>query len=114
MKEWRKRKVNLGANGILTYIVKKEKDVPSLQKAYELVETDMIECVNLMGGDCFLICEEGKLRNKKSIDMQLRFGKKVFLLTTIHISSMMSLLVMLFIFQRILEKTIGNYLSYIL
>ena len=43
-------KANLGANGILTYIVKKEKkDVPSLEKAYELVETDMIECVNLMG-----------------------------------------------------------------
>ena len=107
-------KVNLGANGILTYIVKKEKDVPSLQKAYELVETDMIECVNLMGGDCFLICEEGKLRNKKINRYATEVWEKVFLLTTIHISSMMSLLVMLFIFQRILEKTIGNYLSYIL
>ncbi len=57
-------KVNLGANGILTYIVKKEEEIPTLKEAYELVGTDIIECVNLMGGDCFLICEEGKLRNK--------------------------------------------------
>ena len=58
-------KKKIGANNIITFIIEDKDKIPDLAEAYKLIETDIIECVNLMGGDCFLICEEGKLRNKR-------------------------------------------------
>tara|TARA_R100001510_G_C7598768_1_gene166049 strand:- start:427 stop:732 length:306 start_codon:yes stop_codon:yes gene_type:complete len=52
------------SNNIKTFIIEDNDKVPDLLEAYKLIETDIVECVNLMNGDCFIICEEGKLRNK--------------------------------------------------
>jgi len=57
-------KKKIGANNIITFIVEDNDKIPSLKEAYKLIDTDILQVVNLNNGDCFLVCEEGKLRNR--------------------------------------------------
>lgn len=54
-----------GVNDINTYLIEDNDKIPSLKEAYKLIETDIVQVVNLINGDALIVDEEGKLKNKK-------------------------------------------------
>lgn len=66
------------SNNMKTFIIEDHDKVPSLKEAYTLLETDIVQVVNLSNGDCFIVCEEGKLRNRPTNRYATEMWEKSF------------------------------------
>ena len=51
------------ANNTVVYKIENSDECKTLEDAYSLLKCKLVQIVNLNNGDCFIIDEEGKLKN---------------------------------------------------